>query len=86
MKIKSRRTRLPEAQALLEVELAKLQLDMYMDPDNGTSKLDVETIERQIEDQRNQILEFQTGPGACQDPKGRHGGTLQVRLSRQERT
>jgi HlyD family secretion protein len=48
-----------KAQAILKVELDKLQLEMYMDKENGTSKLDVETIERQIDDQRNLILESQ---------------------------
>lgn len=48
-----------EAQAKLKVELANLQLEMFMNPETGTSKLDVETIERQIDDQRSLILESQ---------------------------
>ncbi len=48
-----------EAQAKLQVELAQLQLEVFMDEENGTAKLDVETIERQIDDQRNLILESQ---------------------------
>ncbi len=47
------------AQAELKVELAKLQLEMYMDDNNGTFKLAVEDIERQIDESKNVILESQ---------------------------
>jgi RND family efflux transporter MFP subunit len=44
------------ADALLEVELAKLEQEMFVDQLNGTYKLEVETIERLIEDINNEIL------------------------------
>jgi HlyD family secretion protein len=44
------------ADALLEVELAKLEQEMFVDQQNGTYKLEVETIERLIEDINNEIL------------------------------
>jgi RND family efflux transporter MFP subunit len=46
-----------EAEAELAVELAKLELEMYTDPDNGTFRLAVEEIERQIDNAKNQSLE-----------------------------
>lgn len=48
-----------EAQAQLEVELAELDLQMYLDDNSGTFKLAVEDIERQIEESKNKILEAQ---------------------------
>jgi RND family efflux transporter MFP subunit len=44
------------ADALLEVDLAKLEQEMFVDQRNGTYKLEVETIERLIEDINNEIL------------------------------
>ncbi len=44
------------ADALLDVELAKLEQKMFVDEQNGTYKLEVETIERLIEDINNEIL------------------------------
>ncbi|MCA9120348.1 MAG: efflux RND transporter periplasmic adaptor subunit [Planctomycetaceae bacterium] len=48
-----------QAQAELKVELAKLQREMYLDPENGTFKLALEDIERQLDESKNQILESQ---------------------------
>lgn len=48
-----------QAQSELRVELAKLQREMYMDPENGTFKLALEDIERQLDESKNQILESQ---------------------------
>ena len=48
-----------EAQAELRVELAKLQLEMYMDDENGTFKLALDDIARQIDESKNSILESQ---------------------------
>ena len=48
-----------KSQAELNVELAKLKLKMYVDPDSGTFKLALENIERLIDDTRNNILEAQ---------------------------
>lgn len=48
-----------EAQAELEVELAELDLKMYLDDNSGTFKLAMEDIERQIEESKNKILEAQ---------------------------
>lgn len=45
-----------EAEAKLKVELAKLELEMFVDPDSGTHQLAVEAIERSIEDVNNEIL------------------------------
>jgi len=45
-----------EAEARLQVKLAKLDLEMFTDPDSGTYKLSVEAIERTIEDVNNEIL------------------------------
>jgi len=44
------------ADALLDVELAKLEQKMFVDEQKGTYKLEVETIERLIEDLNNEIL------------------------------
>jgi len=49
-----------EAEAKLKVELAKLDLEMYQDPESGTFKLAMEDIERQIEESKNTILESQS--------------------------
>ena len=48
-----------EAQAQLEVELAELDLEMYLDDNSGIFKLAMEDIERQIEESKNKILEAQ---------------------------
>ena len=48
-----------KAHAELNVELAKLNLKRYVDPDSGTFKLALENIERLIDDTRNDILEAQ---------------------------
>lgn len=48
-----------EADARLKVELAKLELDMFRDPENGTHQLAVEEIQRSIEDVNNEILSAQ---------------------------
>jgi len=47
------------AQAKLDLELAKLDREMYLDEQSGTFKLAVEEIERQIDESRNAILEAQ---------------------------
>jgi len=47
------------AQSVLKVELAKLKSEMYMDPENGTFKLALEDIERQLDESKNLILESQ---------------------------
>jgi len=44
------------ADALLDVELAKLEQEMFVDKESGTHKLEVEAIERQVEDINNEIL------------------------------
>jgi len=46
-----------EAEAELAVQLAELELEMYMDPDSGTFQLSVEEIERQIDNAKNATLE-----------------------------
>ena len=48
-----------EADARLEVELAKLELEMFQDKEKGTHRLDVEEIKRLIEDIDNKILAAQ---------------------------
>ena len=48
-----------QAQSELLVELAKLKREMYMDPENGTFKLALEDIERQLDESKNLILESQ---------------------------
>jgi RND family efflux transporter MFP subunit len=48
-----------EAQAKLDVELAKLNFKMYTDPDSGEFKLAMEAIERNIDEARSSILESQ---------------------------
>lgn len=48
-----------EAEARLRVELAKLELAMFQDPESGTHKLAVDEIERSIEDVNNEILSAQ---------------------------
>ncbi len=44
------------ADALLDVELAKLEQEMFVDQERGTYKLEVEAIERLVEDINNEIL------------------------------
>ncbi len=44
------------ADALLDVELATLEREMFVDQQNGTYKLEVEAINRTIEDVNNEIL------------------------------
>ncbi len=44
------------ADAKLDVELAKLEQEMFVDEEKGTYQLEVEAIERQIEDVNNEIL------------------------------
>jgi len=48
------------AAAVLKVELARLELEMYQDEKKGTYQLEVEEINRLIDDINNQILEAQT--------------------------
>lgn len=48
-----------ESQSALRVELAKLQREMYMDPENGTFKLALEDIARDLDESKNLILESQ---------------------------
>jgi RND family efflux transporter MFP subunit len=45
-----------EEKARLDVELAKLELEMFQDPSSGSHKLAIEAIERQIDDLNNEIL------------------------------
>ncbi len=45
------------SQAELEVELAEIAQEMYIDPDDGTLQLAVEEIERQVDDAKNTTLE-----------------------------
>jgi HlyD family secretion protein len=47
------------AQAELRVELAKLNLEMYMDDESGTFKLAMDDVGRQIDETKNSILEAQ---------------------------
>jgi RND family efflux transporter MFP subunit len=47
------------ADAELDVKLAELELEMFTDEENGTHKLDVEAVNRQIEDINNEILAAQ---------------------------
>lgn len=47
------------ANAELEVKLAELELQMFIDEKNGTHQLEVEEIERAIEDANNEILAAQ---------------------------
>ena len=46
-----------EAEAALKVELARLELEMYMDKESGTFQLSVEEIERSIDDSKNSTME-----------------------------
>ncbi|QEG02438.1 Putative efflux system component YknX [Stieleria maiorica] len=48
-----------KAEAELQVQLAKLELEMYTDDESGTHKLAVEEIKRSIDEVNNQILEAQ---------------------------
>ena len=48
-----------KAEAELQVQLAKLELEMYNDDESGTHKLAVEEIKRSIDEVNNQILEAQ---------------------------
>ncbi|MEM9644549.1 MAG: efflux RND transporter periplasmic adaptor subunit [Planctomycetota bacterium] len=48
-----------EAEAELRVQLANLELQMFIDKESGTYKLEVEKIKRGIDDVNNQILEAQ---------------------------
>nr|WP_236649409.1 efflux RND transporter periplasmic adaptor subunit [Rhodopirellula sp. SM50] len=48
-----------KAEAELQVQLAKLELEMYTDDESGTLKLAVEEIKRSIDEVNNQILEAQ---------------------------
>jgi HlyD family secretion protein len=45
-----------QAEAALKVKLAELELLMFRDQQNGTYKLEVQEIERQIDDANNEIL------------------------------
>jgi len=47
------------AEAELQVKLAELELEMFRDPQAGTLKLEVEEIERQIDDTNSEILAAQ---------------------------
>ena len=46
-----------KAEAELAVELARLELEMYMDKQSGTFQLAVEEIEREIDNTKNQTME-----------------------------
>ena len=46
-----------EAEAELAVQLAKLELEMYMDKQSGTFQLSVEEIEREIDNTKNTTME-----------------------------
>ncbi len=48
-----------KAEARLKVTLAELDLKMYKDPESGTFRLELEVIEREIEECKNRILESQ---------------------------
>ena len=48
-----------DAEAELGVELAELELEMFVDEKHGTHKLEVEEIKRLIDDINNQILQAQ---------------------------
>ena len=48
-----------QAESMLKVQLAELELEMFVDEDNGTHKLEVEAIKRQIDDLNNDILAAQ---------------------------
>ena len=48
-----------KAEAELQVQLAKLELEMYTDKESGTHKLAVEEIKRSIDEVNNEILEAQ---------------------------
>lgn len=48
-----------EAEAKLNVELARLNLQMYIDEDNGTHRLQIEEVKRAIDDINNEILAAQ---------------------------
>jgi RND family efflux transporter MFP subunit len=48
-----------EADSELDQKLAELELEMFKDEENGTHRLEVEAIERQIEDINNEILAAQ---------------------------
>lgn len=48
-----------EAEARLLIELAKLELEMYVDESNGTHKLAVDANKRRIDDVNNEILAAQ---------------------------
>jgi RND family efflux transporter MFP subunit len=48
-----------EAEAELQVQLAKLELEMFTDKESGTHKLAVEEIKRSIDEVNNDILEAQ---------------------------
>lgn len=43
-------------QARLKIELAKLELEMFQHPTNGTHRLEVDAIKRQIDDTENELL------------------------------
>ncbi|MBM3999817.1 MAG: efflux RND transporter periplasmic adaptor subunit [Planctomycetes bacterium] len=47
------------AETNLKVELAKLELEMFKDDENGTHQLEVEEIKRSIDDVNNEILAAQ---------------------------
>ncbi len=48
-----------KADSELELKLAELELEMFNDEESGTHRLEVEAIERQIEDINNEILAAQ---------------------------
>jgi RND family efflux transporter MFP subunit len=48
-----------EADAILAVRIAKLELEMFQDKENGTAHLEIEEIRRLIDDVNNEILEAQ---------------------------
>ena len=48
-----------EADAVLAVRIAKLELEMFQDKENGTAHLEIEEIRRLIDDVNNEILEAQ---------------------------
>lgn len=48
-----------EQEARLQVKLVELELEMFVDKDNGTYKLEVEELKRQIDDINNEVLAAQ---------------------------
>lgn len=56
-----------KAEAELQIKLAELDLEMYIDKENGTQKLSVEANKRRIDDVNNEILSAQATMELRQD-------------------